>query len=69
MSEEDLKNLYTPFARFGERKSSVEGHGIGMMICRQIVHAMGGEITVTSTPGEGTRCLVTLPKQRVQSVA
>ena len=69
MSKEDLKNLYKPFARFGERKSSIEGHGIGMLICRQIVHAMGGKIMVTSTPGEGTRCVVTLPKQLVQSVA
>lgn len=69
MTPEELENLYTPFMRFGERKSSVEGHGIGMMICRQIVRAMGGELTVTSTPGDGTRCVVLLPKQIQQSVA
>ena len=69
MSEDDLENLYKPFARFGERKASVQGHGIGMMICRQIVHAMGGDITVNSKPGKGTRCTVTLPKQINKSVA
>lgn len=69
MSAEELEKLYRPFTRFGERQASVEGHGVGMMITRQIVEAMGGNIEVVSEPGKGTRVTVKLPRQRRQSVA
>ncbi len=69
MSAEELEQLFRPFTRFGERQDSVEGHGIGMMITRQLVQAMGGEIDVASEPGTGTRVSITLPKRQRQSVA
>ncbi len=69
MSEAELKKLFRPFTRFGERQVEVEGHGIGMMISRQLIQAMGGQIDVTSQPGEGTRVAITLPRQQRQSVA
>lgn len=69
MSAEELEKLYRPFTRFGEQQDSVEGHGIGMMISRQLVEAMGGTIEVTSEPGKGTRFALTLPRQQRQSVA
>lgn len=37
------------------------GTGLGLAISRRIVEEHGGKITVRSTPGEGTRFLVTLP--------
>ena len=69
MSAEELAKLYRPFTRFGERRASVEGHGVGMMITRQLIHAMGGNIEVASEPGEGTRIAIRLPTQRRRSVA
>jgi signal transduction histidine kinase/ActR/RegA family two-component response regulator len=36
------------------------GAGLGLAICRNIVTALGGTITVTSAPGAGTRFTVTL---------
>ena len=37
------------------------GAGLGLAICRDLVRAMGGEITVDSTPEKGSRFRFTLP--------
>lgn len=62
MSKEFLPRLYEPYereARFGAQ--SVVGTGLGMPIVKNLVSQMGGEITVSSTLGKGTRFEVTLP--------
>lgn len=37
------------------------GSGLGLAICRELARAMGGDITVDSCPGHGTRFEVVLP--------
>ena len=69
MSEDERRQLFRPFTRFGERQGAVEGHGMGLSITRQIVDAMGGQIRVSSEPGKGTRVSVTLPGRRSSTAA
>lgn len=38
-----------------------DGAGLGLYIARETVHKLGGEISITSTPGEGTRCVMKFP--------
>jgi signal transduction histidine kinase len=39
----------------------VSGSGLGLYISRELVHRMGGTISVESQPGEGSTFVVTLP--------
>jgi PAS domain S-box-containing protein len=61
MSPEQKAQLFQPFNRLGREHSTVEGTGIGLVLVRQLVGLMGGELTLESTAGEGTCVRVTLP--------
>ncbi len=61
MSEHDMARLFTPFERFGAAESDIEGSGIGLVLSLHLAHAMGGELTATSTSGVGTTFALTLP--------
>lgn len=60
IAEEHLKNLFQPFNRFGFEDSEVEGTGIGLVITKNLVEMMGGEISCRSELGEGTTFLLEL---------
>lgn len=57
-----LAHIFDTFTREQDsRVDKTEGSGLGMAITKKIVDIMGGEITVSSQPGRGTRFEVTLP--------
>lgn len=65
-----LERLFQPFSqadagttrRFG-------GTGLGLVISRQLAEGMGGTLTVTSTPGQGSVFTLGLPLQTADSPA
>ena len=54
----DLGRLFEPY----HTTKGKLGNGLGLMMCRRIVRAHGGEIDVESKEGEGTRFTVRLPR-------
>jgi signal transduction histidine kinase len=60
----ELPHIFDRFFR-GERSRSEPGSGLGLSLARALVAAHRGSIAVTSTPGEGTQILVTLPKAQL----
>jgi signal transduction histidine kinase len=55
-----LDKIFSPFERLHGRET-YEGTGMGLTICRKIAERHKGGITATSTPGEGSVFIVTLP--------
>lgn len=55
--------IFKPLERLHGR-SVYEGSGMGLAICRKIAARHGGTITAESAPREGTRFVVTLPKNQ-----
>jgi PAS domain S-box-containing protein len=51
---EKLAQLFQPFNRLGQEASVEEGTGIGLVVSKQLVELMGGEIGVESTVGTGS---------------
>ena len=60
--EADLGRLFEPFFRVDRsRTRRTGGYGLGLSICRRIVEAHGGSITVSNNPRRGACFAVTLP--------
>ena len=57
----DQDRIFEPFARVeGGRASTVQGIGLGLTITRLLTQIMGGELSVSSAPGKGSRFTVRL---------
>ncbi len=54
LSPDQLRQLFQPFNRLGQERSSEEGTGIGLVMSKLLVELMGGAIGVSSTVGTGS---------------
>lgn len=62
---EDLPRIFDEFYQLrNPNRDRAKGTGLGLSISKRLIDAMGGTITVTSTPGEGTEFVMTLPVSR-----
>ena len=57
---ENIDRIFEPFFTTHADDDS-DGSGLGLAICHQIIHAIGGTISVESEPSKGATFTVTLP--------
>ena len=62
----DQSRIFEQFER-GDSPAEVQGLGLGLYVCRQIVEAHGGRISLESRPGEGAAFFVRLPRAAAQA--
>ncbi|WP_204106404.1 MULTISPECIES: response regulator [Spirulina sp. CCY15215] len=54
VSLENLEHLFEPFTQDQKSLSLSKGMGLGLFLCREFVHLLGGEISVLSTLNSGS---------------
>lgn len=59
--EDEHATIFEEFTQSAHRKGDPGGLGLGLKICREVVHRLGGSITVASAPGAGASFSVELP--------
>ncbi len=63
ISKEDQPKIFDPFFRAdrSRQKNKVDGFGLGLAICKEIVENHCGSIHINSEPGKGSTFVVSLP--------
>jgi PAS domain S-box-containing protein len=69
LDAEQQARLFSAFERLGAETGPVEGTGLGLVLSRGLVRAMGGELGLHSRPGEGSSFWVQLGPAQAPSSA
>ncbi len=62
--EENLNRIFTPYYTTKDRGDENRGFGLGLSICRKIVHLHGGNLNLASKVKKGTTVNVDLPTRQ-----
>lgn len=61
LQNEDLGDLFIPFSRIGAKENGIDGTGIGLSLCKELVELMGGNIGIDNNADEGCCFWIELP--------
>jgi PAS domain S-box-containing protein len=65
LSPSEQARIFRPFQRLEDsRPDQARGAGLGLMVCRRLVEAHGGEIWVESKKGRGSTFFFSLPRRK-----
>jgi len=65
LSSSEQARIFGPFQRLeNKRPDQARGAGLGLMVCRRLVEAHGGEIWVESKKGRGSTFFFSLPRRK-----
>ena len=62
MDAGQIQRLFEPYQRLGRERGAVQGSGLGLTLCKQVLEQMKAQIRVSSTPDVGTAVEVGLPR-------
>ena len=64
IAPDQVKAIFEPFQQVGDLMRRAEGTGLGLAISRKLIELMGGELSVESTPGQGStfRFAISMPE-------
>lgn len=65
ISQEEQQQLFKRYSQTSAGRQQT-GSGLGLMICKQLIDKMKGDLTLVSQPGEGTTFTITLPVEFTQ---
>ncbi|WP_132319008.1 PAS domain-containing hybrid sensor histidine kinase/response regulator [Pseudobacteriovorax antillogorgiicola] len=63
IAKSDLDQVFESYIQVGEGLQHKQGTGLGLSISRDFARLMGGTLTATSTLGEGSKFLLSVPVQ------
>jgi PAS domain S-box-containing protein len=61
IAAEDLSRLFQPFVQVSSGRGRNEGSGLGLAISRGFARALGGDLSATSSPGQGSTFVLDIP--------
>ncbi len=65
ISEEDMKQLFTPFFRNKQHIGAIPGSGLGLTIVKKSIEALNGRLLVKSKLNEGSTFSVLFPLRKI----